>query len=300
MDSQVEQEYKIAKTKGFWLLDFSIIEVSGNNRVSFLHRMLTQDIKSLRVGNCAPSAFLNAQGKVLALFEILALENKFLIFIDTSDPSCFIHDLDKFIVADDVTLKNVSPDWNLIQLSSEDPKSSEPFHPFLNRGFYDQQSCMILIEKEKENSIREQLIKAGFKKYGREAAEILRIENTIPRFGKDVDASITLPESGLDKMAASETKGCYPGQEVVARTNTYNGHAKKLFKIEFETGKNVTEGNKICLEEKEIGWVTSATDIPESNRGTGLAYILKGNFDLKQAAIQTSQAKISTKLHNFF
>lgn len=289
MDPRIENEYKTAKTKGFWISSYSVMEVAGSDRVSFLHRMLTQDIENLKENTCALSALLNAQGKVLFLFYVLVLESRILFLMDAENPSELIQCLDKFIVTDDVVLKDISFEWKVIQTRSDIELS------LINRFHYGNRT-FILVETGKLKPLKDILYKSGLLEYGSGMEETLRIEEGVPRYKKDVDASVTLPETGLDSIAASGTKGCYPGQEVVARTNTYKGHTKKLMRLEFEAGKSVKAGDKIYTEEKEIGWVSSATDIPGQNIGAGLGYILKGHFDRKQAIIQTSKEKITVFL----
>jgi folate-binding protein YgfZ len=99
------------------------------------------------------------------------------------------------------------------------------------------------------------------------------------RYGRDITEDMTLPETGLDRISASETKGCYPGQEVVARTNTYHGHAKKIVRVEFEKSAGAAAGDKFFVEGKEAGWLTSVSVPPSAEKGRGLGYALKGYFD---------------------
>ena len=114
-----------------------------------------------------------------------------------------------------------------------------------------------------------------------EAFEVSRIEAGQLRYGINMDDTVTLSETGLDDIAASETKGCYPGQEVVARTKTYQGLQKKMTGLVFNSELIPKAGDKIYSADgqKEIGRITSACFSPGFKKGIALGYLLKGFFD---------------------
>jgi folate-binding protein YgfZ len=103
----------------------------------------------------------------------------------------------------------------------------------------------------------------------------LRIEAGIPRFGVDMDENNLPPEAGLDSRAISYTKGCYIGQEVIARIRTYGQVAKALRGLRLPDGlKNLpTKGDKLFLGEKEVGYITSAIASPTFNTNIALGYV---------------------------
>jgi folate-binding protein YgfZ len=114
------------------------------------------------------------------------------------------------------------------------------------------------------------LIEAGF-----ETEEILRIEAGILRYGVDYDENLTLPETGLDEIAASETKGCYPGQEVVARTKTYGGLKRKIMRLTLKGKTLLKKSEKIYCGEKEFGALTSICISPNFKNWVALGQISK-------------------------
>jgi folate-binding protein YgfZ len=92
-----------------------------------------------------------------------------------------------------------------------------------------------------------------------------RIEQGVPRFTIDMDETNLPPEAGLDRTGISYTKGCYIGQEVIARIRTYGQVAKKLCRLEITGSTEIPEkGAKLYFSNKEIGFVTSAAHIPLS------------------------------------
>lgn len=118
----------------------------------------------------------------------------------------------------------------------------------------------------------EALQNAGARPVGHVALEILRVEAGIPRYGVDMDESNVVTEA-LDD-AVSYTKGCYVGQEIIARIK-YRGHvAKKLAGVTFEQPVKVAVGATIhSADGKEAGRITSVTESPQLGRTIALAYL---------------------------
>jgi folate-binding protein YgfZ len=116
---------------------------------------------------------------------------------------------------------------------------------------------------------------SGGRACGWDALELARIEAGIPRFLQDMDETNLPPETGLERNAISYTKGCYIGQEVIARIRTYGQVAKALRGLRFADELKLTpkKGDKLFLGEKEIGYVTSAIQSPSIGRIIGMGYI---------------------------
>jgi folate-binding protein YgfZ len=107
-----------------------------------------------------------------------------------------------------------------------------------------------------------------------DAFETSRIENGIPRFGVDMDENTLAPEA--IENAISYSKGCYIGQEVIARIRTYGQVAKALRSLRFDPGATVPQaGDKILHDGKEVGWITSACFSPKHQRPVALGYVRK-------------------------
>lgn len=114
---------------------------------------------------------------------------------------------------------------------------------------------------------------AGARPVGYEALETLRIEAGAPRYGTDMDETNVVTETALDD-AVSYTKGCYVGQEIIARIK-YRGHvAKKLTGVLFQMPRDIEAGGLIrSTDGKEIGRTTSLTYSPHLGRTIALAYL---------------------------
>jgi folate-binding protein YgfZ len=110
---------------------------------------------------------------------------------------------------------------------------------------------------------------------GWDALELCRIEAGIPRFGRDMDETNLPPEAGLDSRAISYTKGCYIGQEVLARIRTYGQVAKALRGLKFLDSSEAipVKGDKLFFNGKEAGYITSAAVSPRAGGVIALGYV---------------------------
>src|SRR5256884_5932439 len=115
----------------------------------------------------------------------------------------------------------------------------------------------------------------GGRACGWQALEVARIEAGIPRFGVDMDETNLPPEAGIEERAVSYTKGCYIGQEVIARVRTYGQVAKALRGLRLADSIKVLpqKGDKLYRGDKEIGFVTSALASPTLKSNVALAYV---------------------------
>lgn len=109
---------------------------------------------------------------------------------------------------------------------------------------------------------------------GIDAEDVVRIEQGIPIYGKDLNQDYNPLEAGLiDHISFS--KGCYVGQEVVARLNTYQKVQKYLVRLSWEKGERVSPGTRLVLEKRQVGLVTSTAISPKDGTPVGLGYVRK-------------------------
>ncbi|MBI3316648.1 MAG: aminomethyl transferase family protein [Candidatus Omnitrophica bacterium] len=335
---KVEQDWRIpslfkdfqteyhAVRKAVGLIDQSYrgkIEVTGKDRAAFLHRMLSNDIQNLGLGNGCYAALLTATGKILMDMNVLVFANSILLGVDMGMEKRLISHLNKYLINEDVKLRDITEDFALLALQG--PRSEALAHtlfpgpfPELSKrqhgNFHmgDVEVTVIRISRTgewgyhltvaKENAMRvaERVMVVG-KLYGLQpvghgTSEILRIEAGVLRYGIDVDEDISLPETGLEGLAASETKGCYPGQEVVARVKTYGGLQRKMTGFVFERGPLPGSGNKVLKNGLEAGWITSACFSPTLGKGIALGYVTKEAFGMsEEVMIKTADSEISAR-----
>ena len=131
----------------------------------------------------------------------------------------------------------------------------------------------LFVNATEAEALRDAFVKAGVQPIGYDTSETLRIEAGIARYGIDMDETNVVTETNLDD-AVSFTKGCYIGQEIIARIK-YRGHvAKKIAGLICEGEVSLESGAKIfSSDDKEIGRVTSVTFSPRLNRTIALSYV---------------------------
>jgi folate-binding protein YgfZ len=139
-----------------------------------------------------------------------------------------------------------------------------------------------------------QLLSRGGRLCGWQALETARMEAGIPRFGADMDETNLAPEA-LDQVAISYSKGCYIGQEVIARVRTYGQVAKSLrgLKLEGDIKDVPVKGAKLFLGDKEVGYITGAVRSPMCKAVIALGYVRRGaNETGAKLLVQTPDGKV--------
>jgi aminomethyltransferase len=154
--------------------------------------------------------------------------------------------------------------------TSDDPKSDLTVIRASHTG---ENGFDLVMNAEQAGDLWQALQSAGARPVGCAALETLRIEAGVPRYGVDMDETNIVTETSLDD-AVSYTKGCYVGQEIIARIK-YRGHvAKKLTGIVFESVANVGAGAALkAADGKDAGRITSVAFSPHLGRTIALAYL---------------------------
>ena len=274
-------EYKAVREGGVGLLDLSTrgrITVSGSEAVMFLNGLITNDMKTLGENQSMLAAFPNVQGRLLAVVRVSRRANDFLLDTEAATREKVIKILERFTLAGDFKVADVTNDSALISLQgrganavvekiSADGITVVPATHTAEAGFD------LIVSEEQKDSLWQTLMAEGATPVSPEVEEILRIEAGIARYGIDMDETNVVTETNLDD-AVSYTKGCYLGQEIIVRIK-HRGHvAKKLTGLRFETDQPIAAGATIrSTDDKEIGRVTSATFSPTFERTVGLGYV---------------------------
>lgn len=295
-----EEEYRVVKEKA-GLIDLAFrsqIRMMGEDRVSFLQGMISNDVKSLKPGYGCLATLLTEQGRIIADLRVYALENCFLLDVDVRIKDKVIETLSRFIIADDVEMEDLSEAQATVSLQG--PKAAQvlaaagaPFsltkelqhceatiHAVIVRliriSDTGEDGCEILMPCAQAETIWQALLKSGeamgVQPVGLAALNILRIEAGIPWYGLDMDESRIVLEVGLEQ-AISFKKGCYLGQEVVERATARGQMNRKLSGFIIQNGDAPAPGDKLLSDGKEVGWVTSVAHSPRLGKPIGLGYV---------------------------
>lgn len=294
------QEYQAVHEKA-GLIDLSFrmqVRVAGEDRVTFLQGMVSNDIKALRLGEGCAAALLTEQGRIVADLRVYALDTCLLLDVDARVKEKMIEALSRFIIADDVELEDLSDQQTTLALQG--PLAPAVFAAAgapvsLAQEFQHGEAMLagvnvrivrvsdtgedgyeILLPSAQAEQVWQALLQAGMplglRPVGLAALNMLRVEAGIPWYGLDMDEGRIVLEVGLEH-ALSFSKGCYLGQEVVERV-TARGHVnRKLSGLLVQGDTPPVSGEKLFHDAQEVGWVTSAVVSPRLGRPIALGYV---------------------------
>ncbi|MEP6637393.1 MAG: aminomethyltransferase family protein [Acidobacteriota bacterium] len=301
-------EYAAVREAGAGLIDLSArgrFLVTGSEAVQFLNGLITNDMKTLAENSWMPAAFPNVQGRLIASVRVIRLNDDtsgknptptFLVDTEAITHEPVLQTIKRFTLAGDFHVTDLTGETAL--LSVQGKQAAEITRSVLGEAApatpehgvtitpWQQESVTVLraaqsavdgfdlvVAAANAPRLWEALVAAGARPVGNNALEILRIEAGQPRYGIDMDETTVVTEANLD-AAVSYTKGCYIGQEIIARIK-YRGHvAKSLSGLVFSRSVRLASDAVIrSLDDKEIGRVTSFTLSPHLGCTLGLGYV---------------------------
>jgi folate-binding protein YgfZ len=298
-----DDEYNAVRVKGAGLIDLSDrgrIKVSGSEAIMFLNGLITNDMKTLERNHWMLAAFPNVQGRLIAAVRVMRLADEnsgptFLLDTEASTSETVLKTIGRFTLAGDFHVSDLTRDTSQLSIQGKDAAAiltavtqSAPAslpqnglqqiswneHPVvvIRTSHTAEDGFDLIVPSDAIDSLQETLVQAGARLVSQATFQTLRIEAGSPLFGKDMDESNVVSETNLDE-AISFTKGCYIGQEIIARIK-YRGHvAKKLTGLLFDDDIQVEVSSAIKSGGKEIGRITSVTYSPSLGRTVALGYV---------------------------
>jgi folate-binding protein YgfZ len=277
----------------------------GEDRVRLLNGQVTNDVKTLAAGRGCHAAFCSPKGRLVADVYIYALAQELLLDFEPGLTGNLIERLEHHIVAEDVQVVDVAPHYGL--LTVQGPKAAgvvealELFGPLpteplslvhhseptlgdvyaVNRSRAGFPGFDLFVPTDALGAVLDKLAAAarnlGGRLAGFTALEWARFEAGIPRFGVEMDETLLPPEAGLDRDAISYTKGCYTGQETIARVRTYGSVTKALrgLKLPANLPELPTKGTKLFRDGREVGQIMSVLRSPAHGTNLALGYVRK-------------------------
>jgi folate-binding protein YgfZ len=268
-----EAEYR-ALREGVAIYDLgfrTLVRAIGADRVSFLQGMLTNDVTRLEPDHNRAALLLTIQGRVTADVRVAAAADALLLDVDVRARDALLAALDKLLIADDVEL--TVADVAMIGLTGK----LESRVPLLLGGELGAADAVVHSNPGEAPQLWDAFVEAGARPIGMEALEGRRVELVIPRIGLDMDESTLALEVPVD-YAISQTKGCYLGQEVVAR-GTARGHVnRKLVKMTLE-GPEPPAGAMLVRDGKEVGRLTTVARSFEHGGFAALGFVRRECWD---------------------
>ena len=281
-----------ALREGSGWLDLSArgrIRAVGEDRVRLLHAMCSNHIEQLRSGEGCYAFFLNPQGRILADAVILALPDALLIATEPETRESLYAHLDKYIIADDVSLEDTTEET--VAIGIEGPGAADvesrlglalPAAPYSHIAWGDrlvirssvtgQPGFSIVAPAADGEALIREIEAAGAVRASEQDARVVRLELGHPRYGEDITDQY-LPHETQLLGALHFSKGCSIGQEIVERVRSRGGVHRFLVPLEIEGDTPPEAGAVITADGKALGAITSAAWSPARGRIVALGYL---------------------------
>jgi folate-binding protein YgfZ len=277
------------------------VQVVGKDARSFLHNLCTNEVNKLPVGFGCEAFLTSGQAKILAavlIYRVAAPEGSDCLWLDAGPGlgEKVVKHLDRYLVSERVELADRTKEF--VQLHLAGPRAAEVLHkvlpdklPALAALQHTEQAIAdtpcpirrhdplglpgydVLCAREKAEVVWQALCEAGARPAGLKAYHMLRVEAGTPEYGVDLDENNLPQEVGRLEQTVSFTKGCYIGQETVARIRTYGHVNRSLVGLKLAEEASVLPGAKLCHDGKEVGQVTSSVFSPRLGHAIALAYV---------------------------
>jgi tRNA-modifying protein YgfZ len=284
---------------GFVPLDRTQIELSGKDRASFLHNLSTNEVKKLAAGAGCEAFITSVQGKTLGHGFIFAEPEALVLDTVAGQSETLLKHLDHYLVCEQVVLADRSQEWFELLLAGADAEAivarlwqvtlpelrlshatvpAEGRTVRVRRVDMTPGSCFLVnVSRDDAEWLKSLLSDAGVRACAAPALEAARIEQGTPYFGQDLGDKNLPQELGRDNQAISFIKGCYLGQETVARLDALGHVNKSLVGVRFAATTVPEVGSELRSGDQVVGQVTSATYSPQLGAPLALAYVRAGH-----------------------
>jgi tRNA-modifying protein YgfZ len=249
------------------------LRLTGEDRLRFLNGQCTNDVGKATESLAIEACILNAKGKLNGHAFISAGPNCFFLDADEAQRETLAPRLERYIIADDVQIEDVSEKLSTLHvLALERPDVGAGARVISTRRFNDS-GWDVWIDSAQRDSVLKTL-STKFQMVDPDAAEVLRIEQGIPRWGRELTDEIIPIEANLESRTVDYEKGCYIGQEVISRMKMSGQTNKRLCGFLSLKSEPFAMGMKLTREAKEVGWITSAAR--SKDRLIALGYVKRG------------------------
>lgn len=253
------------------------LRLTGTDRFRFLNGQITNDLRKASETVAFEACVLNAKGKMNGHIFVSAMGESFSVDADPELRETLRSRLERYIIADDVQIEDVSDQFSLFHVLSEKSPTAEHGRIVSVRRFAEQ-GWDIWSDAARHDAVWKKLSSA-FAFLDSAAADLTRIEQGIPRWGCELTEEIIPIEANLEQRTIDYEKGCYIGQEVISRIKMSGQTNKRLCGLISLDNLPLQPGMKLIAfsaEGREVGWITSATHSERIGKEIALGYVKRG------------------------
>jgi folate-binding protein YgfZ len=273
MSTTFKQQYEALRSgSGFVeLVNWSSVTFTGSDRVKFLNSFCTNDVTKLAPGQNCEAFITNVKGKTIG-FGLVDCRDDELVFITVPNQAAtLVAHFDRYIIREDVQLSDTTAERMYFHVLMLPPFAGPRWLGWNLLGR--EAGAVIEVAAADVPRLRQTLAERQFVECGTGAFESLRIEAGTSLFGIDFDDSNLPQEVGRDREAISFTKGCYLGQETVARIDALGHVNQRLVGVRFFGSEMPAAGTELWKDGEKVGRATWAAFSPRLSRPIAIAMI---------------------------
>ncbi|MDZ4859043.1 MAG: glycine cleavage T C-terminal barrel domain-containing protein, partial [Candidatus Hydrogenedentes bacterium] len=295
----------VRRKLGAWIRDtHAFIRIEGNDVATWLQSQTSNDVVALQPGQGHANTILDRKGRLQAHFTVHRWDDEFWLIVENQQKAALLKQLDDHLFLEDVQIHDATEEVEqlVVQgprtryflaslLTSGDASDNFPgtpygCHPIEIAGHQmlafqisetGEDGFVLVTQQSEARPLLDKFLEAGRKfdlrEISPEAQNVLRVEAGIPRFGIDMDITNRLPETTLERDAVSYDKGCYLGQEVIAKLRTYSSVKHAVVGLVLEVGEFPPINTRLHSGAIDIGILKSSAFSPMLETPIALAYI---------------------------
>ncbi|MDQ3941124.1 MAG: hypothetical protein M3238_07230 [Actinomycetota bacterium] len=249
------------ETKGVSFADRSDrgkLRFTGPQRAWFLHQILTQSFEDMEPGDSRDTALITAHGRMVGFMETVMTEDAILAHFEPELRDSLPDAIRRYIFATQVEVDDLSDEMGLVLvLGSNDlaPATDCVPHPTSSLGV---PATYLWVTRDRLEDLIVELKDSGASEVSEQQLEVIRVTNAVPRWGREMDSKTIPQEVGIDRNAVHFDKGCYVGQEAMAKINFRGKVNRRLASLVGEG--TIRPGADVVIGDDKVGTVTSVAE----------------------------------------
>lgn len=275
------------------------LKATGADALDLLNRLSTNKVDELRPGQGAPTILTTDRGRILDVITVLNDGDHILLLTSPGTQQAVIEWLDKYTILEDLTVEDVSSSTAMLAILGPDSLTFLeratgaglagllPYHTVaaelgecrlrvVSSPWRDLPGYYLIMPADAAPAVWGRIVETGAKPINAEAYEAARIEYGVPVMDLEMGEVYNPLEAGLIGCI-DFAKGCYIGQEVIARLDSYQKVQKYLVKLAFGPDVTVSAGTRLRHGGQTVGKITSVATVPSTGETIGLAYVRTPN-----------------------
>jgi folate-binding protein YgfZ len=270
---------------------FGLVKLTGPDRVSWLQGMITNDVEKLPAGGGVYAAHLTPQGKIVGHMRVFKDDDALWLELERAVIPKLTAAFDKLLIMEDVQIADVSDQYSVLGLLGRQAgpalaawlgRTPEKRDLYSHQKFDEVRVTVsrfgyeVWIPRAQTDNVLRALADLGVTAVDHGTWDVLRTEAGIPIYGVDIDETTTMPELG--EGGISYEKGCYIGQEVVAKVK-YIGHVNRRFVGLLISGNDLPEmKTPIRKGGRDVGYITTSLFSPQFNQPIALGFVSRAAY----------------------